>query len=57
MSFQRRLVARVIFVTDAPDGVMNRIPEERSRLLFGNDLDEEQWASVAARLVDDAQAS
>lgn len=41
---------------DAPDGVMARIPEERSRLLFGNDLDEAQWASVAARLVDDAQA-
>lgn len=40
---------------DAPDGVMTRIPEERSKLLFGNDLDEAQWASVAARLVDDAQ--
>jgi pimeloyl-ACP methyl ester carboxylesterase len=41
---------------DAPSGVMFRMPEEVSRRLFGNDLDEAQWASVAARLVDDTQA-
>ena len=41
---------------DAPEGVMSRLPEETSRSLFGNDLDDEQWASVAARLVDDAYA-
>lgn len=50
-----RTAAHLMLGQDAPDGVMNRIPEERSKLLFGNDLDEAQWASVAARLVDDAQ--
>lgn len=40
---------------DAPPGVMTKMPEEVSKVLFGNDLDDAQWASVAARLVDDAQ--
>ena len=39
-----------------PQGVMHRMPEEMSKALFGNDLSEEQWASVAARLVDDTHA-
>jgi pimeloyl-ACP methyl ester carboxylesterase len=39
---------------DMPDPVMTKMPEEVSRPMFGNDLDDEGWASVAARLVDDA---
>jgi pimeloyl-ACP methyl ester carboxylesterase len=37
-----------------PDGVMHRMPEELTRTMFGNDLDDERWATVAERLVDDA---
>ncbi len=47
--------ARLMLGQDSPPGVLARMPEERSKALFANDLDEEQWASVAARLVDDAQ--
>lgn len=48
--------ARLVTGSDMPQGVMHRMPEEISKALFGNDLSEEQWASVAARLVDDTQA-
>jgi pimeloyl-ACP methyl ester carboxylesterase len=48
--------ARLVTGSDMPQGVMHRMPEERSKALFGNDLNEEQWASVAARLVDDTHA-
>jgi pimeloyl-ACP methyl ester carboxylesterase len=48
--------ARLVTGDDLPDGVMSRMPEEMTRHLFGNDLDDERWATVAARLVDDAQA-
>lgn len=51
-----RAAAQLMLGTDAPSGVMRKIPEEISKPLFGNDLDDERWASVAARLVDDAQA-
>lgn len=51
-----RSAAQLMLGADAPSGVMRRMPEEVSKPLFGNDLDEEGWASVAARLVDDAQA-
>ncbi len=47
--------ARLVTGSDMPAGVMHRMPEEMSKALFGNDLNEEQWASVAARLVDDTQ--
>ena len=48
--------ARLVTGSDMPQGVMVRMPEEMSKALFGNDLSEEQWASVAARLVDDTHA-
>jgi pimeloyl-ACP methyl ester carboxylesterase len=48
--------AQLVVGADMPDGVMTKMPEETSRPLFGNDLDEERWASVAARLVDDSNA-
>lgn len=48
--------ARLVTGGDMPQGVMHRMPEEISKPLFGNDLSEEQWASVAARLVDDTHA-
>ena len=48
--------AQLVVGADMPDGVMTRMPDEQSKALFANDLDDLQWASVAARLVDDAQA-
>jgi pimeloyl-ACP methyl ester carboxylesterase len=49
-----RSAAHLVTGADMPGDVMTKMPEERSRPLFGNDLDEDGWASVAARLVDDA---
>jgi hypothetical protein len=46
--------AQLMVGGDMPDPVMTKMPEEVSRPMFGNDLDDEGWASVAARLVDDA---
>ena len=46
--------AQLVLGTDMPEGVMTRMPQEQSRPMFGNDMDDEGWASVAARLVDDA---
>ncbi|MFM7275406.1 MAG: alpha/beta fold hydrolase [Gammaproteobacteria bacterium] len=48
--------ARLVTGADMPPGVMPRMPEAHSRALFGNDLDDAQWAGVAARLVDDTAA-
>lgn len=48
--------ARRVTGRDMPPGRMPRMPEVNARALFGNDLDEGQWASVAARLVDDTAA-
>ena len=48
--------ARLVTGGDMPQGVMPRMPEDHAKALFGNDLNEEQWASVAARLVDDTHA-
>jgi pimeloyl-ACP methyl ester carboxylesterase len=53
---QERSAAQLVMGGDMPGGVMEKMPEERSKTLFGNDLDDEQWASVAARLVDDARS-
>ena len=48
--------ARLTTGSDMPDGRLSRMPEEISKTLFANDLDEAQWASVRARLVDDTSA-
>jgi len=48
--------ARLVTGADMPSGVMPRTPEEISKALFGNDLTDAQWASVAARLVDDTHS-
>jgi pimeloyl-ACP methyl ester carboxylesterase len=49
-----RTAAQLMTGGDLPEGVMHRMPEELTRTMFGNDLDDERWATVAARLVDDA---
>lgn len=48
--------ARLVTGSDMPPGRISRMPAANARALFGNDLDEQQWASVAARLVDDSAA-
>jgi len=48
--------ARLVTGSDMPHGVMPRMPEDMAKALFGNDLDDTRWASVAARLVDDTSA-
>ena len=49
--------ARLVTGGDMPSGVMPRMPEEMSKALFATDLTDAQWASVAARLVDDSYAT
>jgi pimeloyl-ACP methyl ester carboxylesterase len=48
--------ARLVTGADMPSGMMPRMPEEMSKALFATDLTDAQWASVAARLVDDSYA-
>jgi hypothetical protein len=49
--------ARLVTGADMPSGMMPRMPEEMSKALFATDLKDAQWASVAARLVDDSYAT